>query len=132
MGGSWGLRRDSCDLLVMTTDPHVLAPGHAPTPFTADEIRAGCPDGRTIRLRVEAEGEAPFLRMSRFIDCDEDGATLERSQLALDGSLLGETQAARMSWLDFQGNASFPADATTIETERIDTAIGELECLATP
>jgi hypothetical protein len=28
------------------SDPHVLAPGTAPTPFTADEIRGVCPDGR--------------------------------------------------------------------------------------
>jgi gamma-glutamylcyclotransferase (GGCT)/AIG2-like uncharacterized protein YtfP len=111
------------------SDPHVLGPGLAPTPFTADEIRAGCPAGRMIRLRIEAEGEAPFHRVSRFVECDETGATLERSRLTPGGEYLAEPEVGRVIWRDLQAHASFPADATTIESERIDTAIGQLECL---
>jgi hypothetical protein len=107
----------------------VLEPGRAPTPFTADEIRRGCPSGRTIRLRVDAAGEAPYLRVSRFVGCDEAGATLERAHLSLDGSPLAEPEVARVTWRDLQAHASFPAEATTIEPERIGTAIGELDCL---
>ena len=110
-------------------DPHVLAPGRAPTPFTAEEIRDGCPPGRTIRLRVDVAGETPFHRVSRFIECDEAGATMERSQLSLDGSPFGEPEADRVTWRDLQAHASFPAADTTIEAERIETAIGELDCL---
>ena len=112
-----------------TRDPHVLDPGHAPTPFTADEIRIGCPSGRTIRLRVEVEGETSFQRVSRFADCDESGATLERFGLSLDSAPLGETETNRVTWLDLQAHASFPAAITTIEPDRIETAIGELDCL---
>lgn len=112
-----------------TRDPHVLAPGHAPTPFTADEIRAGCPTGRTIRLLVEGVDETPFHRVSRFVECDEAGATLERSRLSLDGSPLAEPEVDRMTWRDLQAHASFPAEDTTVEHERIQTAIGELDCL---
>jgi hypothetical protein len=36
------------------SDPHVLGPDLTPTPFTADETRHGCPEGRLIRLRVES------------------------------------------------------------------------------
>jgi hypothetical protein len=110
-------------------DPHVLAPGRAPTPFTADEIRGGCPPGRTIRLRVDAVGETPFHRVSRFVECDETGATMERSRLSLDGSPLAEPELDRVTWRDLQAHGSFPADDTTIESERIETAIGELDCL---
>lgn len=112
-----------------TRDPHVLEPGHAPTPFTADDIRVGCPAGRTIRMRVDEVGEAPFLRVSWFADCDEGGAVLVRSRQRLDGSPLGEPEAGRVTWLDLQAHASFPADATTIEPDRIGTALGELDCL---
>ena len=110
-------------------DPHVLAPGTAPTPFTADEIQAACTVGKTIRRRVDAMGEAPYLLVSRYVERDEAGATLERSRLTLDGAPLGEPMVARVEWLDLQEHASFPADATTIEPERIATAIGALDCL---
>jgi hypothetical protein len=54
---------------------------------------------------------------------------MERARLSLDGAPLGEPQVGRVTWLDLQTHASFPADATTIESEVIDTAIGELDCL---
>lgn len=112
-----------------TRNPRVLAPGRAPTPFTADEIRVGCPAGRTIRLRVDVVGETSFHRVSRFVECDESGATLERSRLSLGGSPLAEPEVDRVTWQDLQAHASFSADDTTIESERIETAIGELDCL---
>ena len=113
----------------MTRDPHVLAPGRAPTPFTADEIRAGCPAGRTIRLRVDVVGRPPYHRVSRFVECDAAGATLERSRLLLDGTPLAEPEVDRVTWRDLQAHASFPVGDTTIEPARIQTAIGELDCL---
>lgn len=106
-----------------------MAPGQAPTPFTADEIREGCPPGRTVRFRVGVPGETAFLRVSRFVECDATGATIERSRLALDGSPLADPQADRMTWRDLQAHAAFAAAGTTIEPERIVTAIGELDCL---
>ena len=33
-------------------DPRRVRPGDAPTPYTADEIRKGCPEGRTNTFRV--------------------------------------------------------------------------------
>lgn len=112
-----------------TRDPYVLAPGRAPTPFTAAEIRGGCPAGRIIRLRVDAVGETPFHRVSRFVECDEAGATIERSRLSLDGSPIAEPEVDRVTWRDLQAHASFPAEDTTIASERIETAIGALDCL---
>lgn len=110
-------------------DPHVLAPGRAPTPFTAEEIRAGCPAGRTIRLRVDVAGESPFHRVSRFVECDTAGATMERYLASADGSALEEPEVERVTWRDLQAHASFDADDTSIEADRIMTEIGELECL---
>jgi hypothetical protein len=110
-------------------DPHVLEPGHAPTPFTADEIRAATKVGKEIWRRVETAGEQPFQLVSRYVECDDTGAALERFRLSLDGSPLGEPAVIRATWLDLQGHASFPAEDTTIESERIETAIGELDCL---
>jgi hypothetical protein len=102
-------------------DPHVLGPGLAPTPFTAEEIRAGCPAGRTIRLLVEDEGAEPYERFSRFVSCDETGATIERG--TGDG-----TASGRATWADMQAHAAFPAAATTIEPDTIEIPLGTLAC----
>lgn len=110
-------------------DPHVLAPGLAPSPFSADEIRDGCPAGRTIELLVEPADGAPFVRVNRFARCDEDGALIERWRVSADGSVDGTVDAARSTWLDLQRHASFPADATTIEDDILDLPMGLLCCL---
>jgi len=110
-------------------DPHVLAAGQAPTPFTAAEIRDGTRAGKTIRVLVDAAGEASYLRVSRYVECDDEGAVLERFQLSLDGAPVGEPETDRVTWLDLQSHASFPADDTTIGPERIETPLGALDCL---
>lgn len=110
-------------------DPHVLEEGHAPTPFTAAEIRRGCPAGRTIRLRVEIEGQEPFLSVNRYVEADAEGATVERTRFTLAGEPLGEAVQGRETWLELQGHASFPADRTEVAPVRIQTPLGDLECL---
>jgi hypothetical protein len=74
-------------------------------------------------------GDPPFERVTRFVESDDAGVTLERSRFSLDGLPVGDPEPDRLSWLDLQAHASFPADATTIAPERIATAIGELDCL---
>lgn len=106
----------------MHHDPHVLGPGLAPTPFTADEIRAGCPAGRTIRLLVEDEGEEPYVRFNKFVDCDETGALIERGVAGAAG------ESTRSTWAGLQAHAAFPITATTIEPDTIDIPLGVLEC----
>lgn len=106
----------------MPNDPHVLGPGLAPTPFTADEIRAGCPAGRTIRLLVEDDGEEPHVRYNRFVESDETGALIERGREGQAG------EATRSTWAGLQAHAAFPVTATTIEPDTIDIPLGALEC----
>ena len=110
-------------------DPHILGPGLLPTPFTADEIRDGCPDGRLIRLLVETDGGEPFLRTNRFIDGDDEGATLESQRLALDGTPLADGEATRVTWRQLQAHASFAAATTRRTSETIDLELGSLDCL---
>src|SRR5262245_35155406 len=110
-------------------DPHGLAPGQAPTPLPAAAIRSRCAVGTTVRVLVEPDGEPPYHRGARYVECDASGATLERSTLAPDGSPLGEPELDRVTWLDLQGHASFPSDATTVVPERLETVLGSLDCL---
>lgn len=100
-------------------DPRVLHPGHAPTPFTAEEIRQGCPPGRMVTARTEAAGEPDRVDVTLFVDSDEDGALLESNG-----------HEHRVAWRELQGHASFPADATTISEDVVDIPLGRMECLS--
>lgn len=113
----------------MTNDPHRLHPDHLPTPFTADEIREGCPPGRTVRSLVHEKGEAPYLRITRFVSGDAEGAEQETWTETPDGARLTEPQRRRTAWLDFQGHASMPAATTAIAEEEIEIPAGRFACL---
>ena len=80
-------------------DPFVLAPGTLPTPFTADEIRVGCPDGRTIRMRIEADGRVVGFRTNTFRDGDAEGATTEAQAFDAEGKPVGPATSHRSTWL---------------------------------
>ncbi|MGN7860583.1 hypothetical protein ACTJI8_08375 [Microbacterium sp. 22303] len=106
-------------------DPHVIAEGLLPTPFTADEIREALRGGATIRILDEEPDGARSERINRFADGDEVGALLTTHPL-------DDVEAAvskRVSWRDLQEHAAFPADRTTVVTETIEHPLGQLECL---
>lgn len=113
----------------MTSDPHQLRADHLPTPFTADEIRAGCPPGRTIRSLVIRAGSEPYVRVTRFVSGDADGAEQDSWTETPDGISLTEPERDRSTWLEFQGHASMPAAATVIGEEEIEIPAGRFDCL---
>lgn len=111
------------------TDPHVVQHGHAPTPFTAAEIRAGCRPGREIRIVVEGPGDSRFVRVIRFIEGDAEGALQESQRFTMAGEPIDQAIRERTKWSDFQSHASFPAEATTIQEDRVETPAGTFDCL---
>jgi hypothetical protein len=113
----------------MTSDPHVLHPDHLPTPFTADEIRVGCPPGRTVRALVVETGREPYVQITRFVSGDAEGAEQESWTETPDGVRLTEPKRRRTAWLGFQGHASMPAATTDIADEVIDIPAGRFDCL---
>lgn len=95
---------------------NILRRDHSPTPFTADEIREGCPEGRTVTSVTETGDGETVTETVRFSGCDEAGTTLGP-----------DDRGRRVSWLDLQAHASFPAADTTITSETIETPLGRLE-----
>lgn len=109
--------------------PNVLGPDLAPTPFTADEIRTACPEGREMTVRTEMAGEQATYRRIRFISVDSIGATQAVSRLTVNKEQVGDTNTTYATWGDLQAHASFPRRDTTIDRETIDTPMGRLECI---
>ncbi|WP_405218810.1 hypothetical protein [Agrococcus sp. Ld7] len=102
-------------------DAHLLGPDRAPTPFTADEIRAGCRDGHRLLVREDDSGETSF-HVARFDDGDAEGCTSTSVATDSAGNPTGAPQRARTTWRELQAHAAFPADATSIARERIRRA----------
>jgi hypothetical protein len=113
----------------VATDPHQLRPDHLPTPFTAEEIRVGCPPGRMVRSLVIETGSAPYVQVTRFVSGDADGAEQESWTETPDGVRLTEPKLRRSTWLEFQGHASMPAATTEIAEEEIEIPAGRFACL---
>ena len=105
-------------------DPHVLAPGLAPTPFTAAEIRAGCPAGRVSVVRTPAG-----LTAIRFAEDDEEGAWIEDTPLDEHGRPCGPVERERSTWLELQEHAAFPAEHTTIDRVELLGHLEQRRCL---
>lgn len=110
-------------------DPHVIASGTAPTPFTAAEIRDGCPPGRIVTMRVSPAEEPARLETTRWVSCDDDGAVMEKTVHDATGEGVSESASYRASWAELQAHASFPEDQTEITRETIVTESGVFECL---
>lgn len=110
-----------------TPDPHVVGDGRLPTPFTADEIRRGCPEGRTVRLRVDPASGTAYQRVNRYADCDADGTTVESWVVGEGGEQVGFA-ANRQTWLDLQRHAAFPVAGTTVTDETLDLRFGTFAC----
>ena len=109
-------------------DANRIQPDHLPTPFSAADIRAGCPLGRTIRLQNEAPGgELTFLQI-RFVEVDADSAVQEFQPTDRDGRPIGEPTPRRSSWLELQQHASLSAAATVIDELDLELPFGTEAC----
>jgi hypothetical protein len=106
---------------------NIMEEGHLPTPFSAAEIRSGCPAGRTIRLRVVKPGSPVMVQAIQFLASDAKGADHETRQY-LAGDPAGDPVVRRSTWNEFQGHASFPAAATSLGEEEIETPAGRFDC----
>lgn len=114
--------------MALPPESHRLRPDHLPTPFSASEIRAGCPAGRTIRMREDAPGEAPTFRRIRFTDVDDETAVHEVQATDEAGHPIGDSALGSSKWLQLQEHASQPADVTTVDEVVLELPFGAFDC----
>lgn len=109
-----------------TPDPHVIADGLLPTPFTAGEIRAALRGGAIIRIRTEFPDSRTEDRINRFREGDDEGATLDRWSTESPA----EVSSSRVTWRELQAHAAFPAEQTVVRADTLDDhPLGRVECL---
>ncbi|HEY4060107.1 MAG TPA: hypothetical protein VGM39_26010 [Kofleriaceae bacterium] len=89
-------------------------PVDAPMLFTVDQLRAGCPQGRKIELRIEMAGKPAVVEDWEFIKVDKVGATIHSVTHGEDGEPISE-ETSTSKWTDLHQHAKFPAATTTID-----------------
>ena len=103
--------------------------GHAPTPYTATQIRDASPTGRETRFRLEAQGAPKMVQVFRFHDSDAAGTVLEVEVLDPEGNVLSPARRLpKQPWSALQSHASYPAVETVITEEQVETAGGTFDC----
>lgn len=110
------------------TDPHLLEAEHAPTPYTADEIRAATPEGLEVTTETVSREGGTRRERTTFVRCGEDDADIATVRLDEHGAPIGEVRRGTARWLDLQAHASFPAAITTRTEDTIDHPLGRLTC----
>ena len=105
-----------------------MNPDHAPTPFSAAEIRKGCPNGRTSKYLIEVAGNPNSFQVVSFVNGDKDGTGFESITMGHEGKQVGEKQAAEARWDELQYHASFPEADTLISSDPYTTPAGEFDC----
>lgn len=99
----------------------------APTPYTAEEIRLACPEGRQDTFRVEEGTDEAVLRQMTFLRHTEDGAVVRSELVDVEGVTLGKAQESSATWDDFRRHAEYPAGGTTVTNAKITTPAGDFE-----
>lgn len=109
-------------------DARRLEPGHAPTPYTAAQIRAACPEGRVVTYLVEQSGYPRVRQIMRFTRGDADGTDYEISKLGPDAKPMGTPSVKHATWKELQRHASYPAAATKVTEETVEVPGGKFAC----
>jgi hypothetical protein len=107
----------------------VIKADHAPTPFSAEQIRSGCPKGRKIVFQVESSGKALMFQSVEFLTCEKDKVVYEIVTRGVDGKQMGPRKMITGTWEDLQSHTSFPKDQTIITSESYTAPAGTFDCL---
>jgi hypothetical protein len=109
-------------------DSNRLQADHAPTPFSAEQLRAACPVGRVDTFLIESSARPPVHQTTRFVHSTFTGAVFVASMSTLEGQPVGEPVRARATWVDLQEHASHPESSTVITEADVRVPAGSFDC----
>ena len=101
----------------------------APYPFTASEIRAGCPLGRVIDYRMESVGASATSERWAFAPIGEDSVTITTTPLDARGNPTGVPETQTSKWTELHEHAHFPRAATKVSEESLTVPAGTFAVL---
>ena len=101
---------------------------HAPTPFSAEEIREASPSGHFAVFLVEAEGADSFRLVSEFTKVTAEMAEFRGWRESMEGVVIGELMTASATWAELQAHASFPENQTEISEGMVEVPAGSYAC----
>lgn len=107
---------------------NIIKEGHAPTPFSAEEICETCQTS-TIKYLLEMKGREDTYQITEFINISKTGSYFNTTTTDKNGKVLSRRRKNYAKWTDLQAHASFPEENTTITTDKIKLDPGEFECL---
>jgi hypothetical protein len=101
----------------------------APTPFTAQQIRAATHPGRTYRYRLTEGTGAPVVRVMRFADAGPERAQLESYVEGPDGAPTAPPRTSNPTWQELVEHARYPQAQTAITDARVEVEAGVWDAL---
>jgi hypothetical protein len=106
---------------------NAMEEGNLPTPFSAEEIRQGCPVGRRIVWKIVAgQGAPPAYQRMLFVESDADGAMVESVTVSESGEAIGAAKSGRSSWPELQAHGSYPKEGSLLAPlEDVGSPLGE-------
>jgi hypothetical protein len=100
----------------------------APLPYTPEQIRDGCPKGRTIVYRIDKKGAPTARHVMHFDRVDADGAETTSRDESEDGAPIGAPKSGRATWAELQHHADVPRATTTVRDEDVTVPAGTFHC----
>jgi hypothetical protein len=100
----------------------------APTPYTAEQIRDGHPDGTWLRFLLRRPAAPDVVQVLQFSGADADGVSVESWTETTDGERLAPSTTQRASWPELRDHAAFDAQLSSRERARCNVATGSYDC----
>lgn len=97
-------------------------------PFSADEIREAAYEGKQMLYHVQAVDEEPYLRMTTYLEVDDDGVVFEFANYDSSGQPLEDAIEAGASWEELEGHATYPAEMTEVSDVVLEVVAGTFDC----
>ena len=100
----------------------------APTPYTAEEIRAANPVGTVLVYRIQQTGAPAVVRTMVFVRADSNGARIASSTVTEGGAPVGAATEAEALWTELRDHAAFPAARTVRSRSSCAVPGGSFDC----